>query len=97
MKRYFDRQQQQRIEMEKYYHTPVNRRLKYCALGAISVSIVLLLIVAFCMDSISYNAMMIMRGCAGLSAIIFAILFTLLMYRVNRSYIRHRKATKRDR
>ena len=58
-------------EIKKLYNTPVNRRLKYCALGAISVSIALMIIMIIWMDEISAKMKLFMRGCAGLCAIVF--------------------------
>lgn len=77
-------------EIRKLYNTPVNRRLKYCALTAISISMVLMLIMIIWMDNISYTGFLFMRGCVGLGAIVFVILCACLIYRVNRDYINKR-------
>lgn len=79
-----------REEMKKLANTPANKRLKYCAIGAISVSIVLMLIMTVFLDSLSYRAMLWMRGFTGLGAIIFAILYGWLIYRINREYIQRK-------
>ncbi|MCM1366837.1 MAG: hypothetical protein NC201_06275 [Prevotella sp.] len=40
-----------------------------------------------CIDSLSVVALHILRGCAGLCAIVFFILSGLLVYRVNKEHI----------
>ena len=77
-------------EIKKLYNTPVNRRLKYCALGAISVSIALMIIMIIWMDEISAKMKLFMRGCAGLCAIVFVILCGCLVYRVCSAWFRQK-------
>lgn len=46
-------------ELKKLYKTPANRRLKHWAIGAISMSIALMLIMILWHDSISYRCMLL--------------------------------------
>lgn len=80
-----------RDELSKLYNKLANRRLKYCAVVAISIVIVLMLAMLIWMDRLSYRHLLLMKGFAGLFAIIFAILYGVLVYRVNREYIRKRR------
>ena len=73
-------------ELKKLYNTPANRRLKHWAIGAISMSIALMLIMILWHDSISYRCMLFMRGCAGLGGLV-VILCGCMVYHVNREYI----------
>ena len=74
-------------ELKKLYKTPANRRLKHWAIGAISMSIALMLIMIIWFDNIPYKCLLFMRGCAGLGGLAFLILCGCLVYRVNREYI----------
>lgn len=76
-----------RDEIKKIYDKPANRKLKYCAIVAISIIIVLLLAMLIWMGQLSDRNILLMKGFAGLFAIIFAVLYGLLVYRVNREYI----------
>ena len=76
-----------RDEIKKIYDRPVNRRIKYCAVVAISITIVLLLAMLIWMGELSERNILLMKGSAGLFAIIFAVLYGVLVYRVNREYI----------
>lgn len=79
-----------RDEIKKLYDTPANRRLKYCALGAIAVSVLLMLFMIIRMDALSDKVLLLLRGCAGLGAIIFVSLYVCLVYRVYREYFRQK-------
>lgn len=95
MGRYFDNKREIDEAFEKYLQTPANRRLKHIAFGAITIAIALLLTMTFFGDDISWTVMLIMRGCAGVLAIVFVILISILSYRANSSYIHnHRKPNK---
>ena len=76
-----------RDEIKKIYDRPANRRLKFCAVAAISITIVLLLAMLIWMGELSERNILLMKGSAGLFAIIFAVLYGVLVYRVNREYI----------
>lgn len=75
-------------ELDKYYREKTNLRLKYAAVTSITIAIILMAIMAICLDSISARMLLVMRGCAGLFAIIFVVLVAILVYRVNASYLR---------
>ena len=78
----------QREEIEKIYNTPANLRLKHIAIGVICIAIILMGIAAILIDDISDTMLLVMRGCAGLCAIIFVIIVGILTYRVNNTYIK---------
>ena len=79
---------QRRNEIEKLYKANANLRLKYAALGVVGIAIILMLILAFCMDFISLGITLFLRGCVGLCAIAFVIMVAILVYRVHRDYFR---------
>lgn len=80
-----------RHELKKLYNKPANRRLKRCALVAISITIILMLAMLIWMEHLSYSRLLLMKGFAGLFAIIFAVLYAALVYRVNREYLAKKK------
>lgn len=71
----------------KLYQTPTNLRLKRAALCAIIPAIIMLAMLPFCADNLSETVQLIMRGCIGTLAIVFVVLCTILVYRVNTQYI----------
>lgn len=78
-------------EKEKYYREKINIRLKYAALISIGISIILLLIMTFGLVYLNNTtALLVMRGCAGLFALLFVVLVGILVYRVNVSYFNDR-------
>lgn len=90
MRGYLEKREEQRLEQEKLYSTPSNRRLKYIAIGVAEICIILMLVMIIWYDQISWRMMLIMRGSAGLSAITFVILVAVLVYRVNVAYFKKR-------
>lgn len=81
-------------ELKKLYNTPANLRLKHIALCVIGVAIAIMTSLIFLADKVSWQVWYFMRGCAGVLAIVFAVIVTILVYRVNRAYImghRHHK------
>ncbi len=76
-----------REELNKLYNKPANRKLKYCAIVAISISLVLMLAMLIWMEQLSYRHLLLMKGFTGLFAIIFVVLSGVLVYRVNREHI----------
>ena len=76
-----------REELKKLYNTPVNLRLKHIALCVIGVAIAIMISMIFFVDRVSWQLWYFMRECAGVLAIIFVIIVTILVYRVNRAYI----------
>lgn len=61
------------------------------------VAIVLMMVMIFWMDDLSWKMMLFMRGCAGVCAVIFVILVGILVFRVNSSYWRDKKDNHRTR
>lgn len=72
----------------KYYRQKTNRRLKRAAIVSIGLSMACLLATALCLDHDNFTAFLFMRGCAGLFAIVFFLLVAILVYRVNKAYIK---------
>lgn len=81
-------------KMDEYYNARKYRTLKYAALTAVAVGVILLLCIAFCIDNIAQNVMLIMRVCAGLCAITFVVLVTIITYRANKEYLTNRRNNK---
>lgn len=44
MRGYLEKREEQRLEQEKLYSTPSNRRLKYIAIGVAGICIILMLV-----------------------------------------------------
>ncbi len=84
-----------REELKRLYNTPANLRLKRIALCVIGIAIAILISMIFLMDKVSWQLLAVMRGCAGVLAIIFVIIVTALVYRVNSAYITGNKRDKK--
>lgn len=94
---YFEKRDRFQQEREKYYREKTNTRLKYVALISIGISIILLLTTAF--GFVDYNnttAILFMRCCAGLFALLFVVLVAIIVYRVNVSYFNDKLRSKQD-
>lgn len=76
--------------MTRYSRTPANRRIKYLAYGSIAITIILLITMLLFHNTLSDRALLILRGTAGLFAIIFVVLYAILLLRVNTTYWHHR-------
>lgn len=76
-----------REELKKLYNAPANLRLKHIALCVIGMAIAILISMIFLVDNVLWQLWYFMRGCAGALAIIFVIIVTILVYRVNSAYI----------
>ncbi|MCM1139654.1 MAG: hypothetical protein NC453_13880 [Muribaculum sp.] len=90
MNRNIDKIAEERAELNSLYNAPANKRLKYSAFVAIAITIALLFSMIIWMDNLSPSAILVMRGCAGLGAIIFVALVGILTYRVNKQHIQNR-------
>lgn len=88
MSNYFEKREEFNEGRKKYFQEKTNLRVKNIALVSIAISIILLLTMALGIVDISKNAMLFMRGCAGIFAIIFVVLVAILVYRVNVSYFK---------
>ena len=98
MANYFEQRERFQQEREKYYREKSNLRLKYAALISIVISIILLLTMAFgVVDFNNMTAILFMRGCAGLFALVFVVLVGILVYRVNTSYFKDKAKSKHNR
>ncbi len=72
--------------------------MKYAALILIVISIILLLTMAFgFVDFNNTTAILFMRGCAGLFALVFVVLVGILVYLVNTSYFKDKANSKHNR
>lgn len=78
-------------EIKNLYNKPANRKLKYCAVIFISITIALLLVRVIWVKQISDLNVLFLKGVAALFTIIFAVLYGVLVYRVNREYISKRR------
>lgn len=84
-----------RNELGKLYNSPENLRLKRIALCVIGAAAAILIITIFILDRISWQLLCVLRGCAGILAVIFVVIVTVLVYRVNKAYISGRRSGKR--
>ena len=95
MANYFENKEKMQQEQEKYYREETNLRLKYAALISIVMSIILMAIMALgIVDLDNTNAILILRGCAGLFAIFFVVLVGILVFRVNTSYFKDKSKSR---
>lgn len=94
MANYFEKKKAHRRELEKYYNEKPNLRLKYAAIASIAIAIILLLINAFGLVGTSTTMLLLLRGCAGLFEIIFVVLVTILVYRVNAAYLNDKQSSR---
>ncbi|MDE6468893.1 MAG: hypothetical protein K2L28_08380 [Muribaculaceae bacterium] len=95
MANYFEKKETMQREQEKYYREKTNLRLKYAALLSIGISIILLLTLALgFVDFNNTTAILFMRGCAGLFALVFVVLVGILVFRVNNSYFKDKTNKK---
>ncbi len=85
-----DKYLRERDELRHLYNSHNNRRLKYCAITIIALVIILLLSMIIWIDEIPTNLLLIMRGCAGVGAILFVMIVGILSYRVNKHHISKR-------
>ncbi len=86
-----DKYLQERDEMNERYDAPRFRKLKYAALAVMAVGVILLLCIAFGIETIPPIAMLLMRGVVGLCAITFVGLVTIITYSANKEHITNRR------
>lgn len=84
--RFLERRDQMNETINTYSRTPVNKRLKYTACTLLCMAAVSLLALLFFMNNISDFAFHLIRGCAGVFAIISIILILILYYRCWSAY-----------
>ena len=75
---------------DKIARLPANRKLKYWALSFASVGIALFIIMIIFFESLSTEAIFLMRGFAGLFAIFFVVIVAIYLYRINSAYQKQR-------
>lgn len=96
MSNYIERKEKLQQELKPYYREKINLRLKYAALISIVISIILLLLpIMGIIDIEDTRTILLVRGFAGVFAIIFAVLVCILVYRVNKAYLRDRYRSDR--
>lgn len=88
MANFIENNEQRRRAFRRYYNERTNKRLKYIALASVSVTIMLKVLMVFCLDSLSMRSLLFMRGCAGLFAIVFIVLVATIVYRANVAYFK---------
>lgn len=88
MVNYLETRRQQRKALEKYYKEKTNLRLKYSAYTAIAITIILMLTTVLFIDCMPFAMLLIMRICAGCFALVFSVIYVILIYRVYSSYHR---------
>lgn len=93
MFRSFEKSYEEKTELKKIAQQPTNRNLKYLALLFGIIVIALLIIMILGMDSFSLTVFLVLRGCAGLCAILFIIFVALYLFRVY--YIFYKQKWKR--
>ncbi|MDE6268248.1 MAG: hypothetical protein K2M04_04105 [Muribaculaceae bacterium] len=96
MDRYLKERERQKMAYDKLSKEPTNLRLKRGAVVSAILAVSLLLLPILCGDHISWRSMLIMRGSAGVCALVFAILYAVMMYRMNAQYIRQRHNIKKE-
>lgn len=81
---------QERNRINAWFNRPKYRIWKYLLFADAAALILLLLATTVWIDSLSWQAVMIMRGCAGILGIVLVVLAAIYYYLVYRDYIRHR-------
>ena len=94
MANYFEKRKHIAESLKSFYNEKPNLRLKYAAIASIAIAIILLLINAFGLVGTSTTVLLLLRGCAGLFAIIFVVLVTILVYRVNAAYLNDKQSSR---
>lgn len=95
MWRNLENRERERRELDKIYRERANLRLKYWAIGLGILTTALIAGATFTMDY-SWTLTLILRGAAGLCAIVFSLLTTILVYRANRTYWGRRNNSRRS-
>ena len=83
-------------EKEKISQLPSIRKLKYLAMAAIAVTICLLLINLLWIATLSRTTLLVIRGFAGVFAIIFVVIVTIYMHKINTIYYKQRFTNNKD-
>ena len=83
-------------EKEKIAKLPSIRKLKYLALFFIFIGIAIMLINLIWLETFSTTVILVLRGCAGICAIIFLIIIGIYMHKINTIYNEQRFRNKKD-
>ncbi len=87
---------QERENLNAWFNLPKYRIWKYLIFADATALILLILTTIIWMNGLSWQAVMIMRGCAGVLGIIFIALGAIYCYLVYKDYIRHRFNPRRN-
>ena len=87
--RYFSYNREKRREaISKAMKEKANRRLRNASFIAIGISIMLMLVKIIWWDAVSGRTFLLIRGFAGLLALISVVLYCIMFYRVNKSALK---------
>ncbi len=86
MMRHFE----ERDRINEWFKQPKYRVWKYVLIGIGVVNLLVILSMIIWIDSMKWETMMILRGCAGAIAIIFVCVCAVFYYIVYKDYIQHR-------
>ncbi len=75
-----------REEINRMYKARRFKYWKYTCIVLISILLAILIAMIVWMDELSLRAMLFMRGCAGVVAILFVIFYAIWTYKVYRDY-----------
>lgn len=90
MFRSLEKTYEEKAELNKIAQSRANRKLKYVALAFAIIGIALLIIMISGLDTFSLTALMVLRGCVGLCAILFMIFVAVYLYRVYYTYFKQK-------
>ena len=86
---YKEKQDKERIAQQ-----PSIKKLKYLALFFISIGIALILTNIIWLETFSTTVILVLRGCAGICAIVFLIIVGIYMHKINTIYHEQRFRNK---
>ena len=93
MQKFLANKEDLREAFGKYSSEGFNKRLKYAAWISIGIAMLMMVgqvVILFSDDDAHYQLFLWFRGFAGAFAIMFAVLYTILLNRVNRAYWQER-------
>lgn len=74
-------------EFKRISQLPANRKYRNIALAFGIAGIIILLVAIIGLNSFSLTAILFLRGCAGLCAILFIIFVAIYLYRVYKKFL----------
>lgn len=96
MSNFLEKIYREKEEVNKIAQLPAYRKLKYLALFFGIVCFALFIIMLIWFETLSWNAILIMRGSAGLFAIFFVITIAIYLFRINTAYNKQRFNKNKD-